>query len=947
MEAKMKVLVLFLIVFGLVVFGHGADYYVSKSGNDSNPGTEAQPWKTIQKAANTLTAGDTVYIKAGSYYERVQPQKSGSAGNYITYTAYPGDTVIIDGSGISLPYDWGGLFDISNRSYIKVSGLQIKNAGPNDNNCGILVDYGNYITLENNYTYNTTSSGIGVWDSSNITLDGNEVELACNDGEQECISVAVTDTFVVKNNHVHNGGPGSIGAEGICLKDGSRNGKAYNNRVHDMNRLGIYLDAWDKHTYNIEVYSNIVYDINGNDGITLASESGGLLENITIYNNIVYNADENGIAITRNGDSATHPMKNITIINNTFYNNGSPDWGGGIGVDNPNLQSAVIRNNIVSQNVFYSIIVEPDSPMGNITIDHNLIHGFRDYDDETRGSNYVEGDPLFVNASAANFHLQSNSPAIDAGSSSSAPGSDYDGNTRPSGSGYDIGAFEYGASGGSGPVISLNPYTLDVTALIGSTGPFTRTFSISNSGTGTLDWSVTDNAAWLSVSPAGGSGSATVTATIDTSGLSAGSYSGTVTVSSTTASNSPQTVTVNLTVTAASGEEEPFGSFDTPLDGSTVRSSFAVTGWALDDVAVASVKIYRDPVSGEGGNQIYIGDTNFVEGARPDVEQLFPGYPNNSRAGWGYMLLSNFLPNGGNGTFKLYAVAADSSGNTVTLGSKTILCDNINAVKPFGAIDTPTQGGTASGSSFVNWGWVLTPQPNKIPTDGSTIDVWVDGVKIGHPAYNIYRPDIASLFPSYANSNGAVGYFYLDTTAYADGVHTIQWTAADNGGNSDGIGSRYFTIQNNGPRGTGSMVKRFDGLEVGEDRPASIPVDNVTPVKVMKGYRQDRQPETVYPAGSGIIVITIKELERLEIRFISTPLKEDRLTIEPFNHQTYPLSTLPIGSTLDRQRGVFYWQPGPGFIGTYRFDFAVSRGIKGKTFTRRQVVVRIVPRGGA
>ncbi|MFC2145782.1 hypothetical protein ACFLRT_00305 [Acidobacteriota bacterium] len=99
------------------------------------------------------------------------------------------------------------------------------------------------------------------------------------------------------------------------------------------------------------------------------------------------------------------------------------------------------------------------------------------------------------------------------------------------------------------------------------------------------------------------------------------------------------------------------------------------------------------------------GDAVFVEGARPDVEKAYPGYPMNYRAGWGYMMLTNFLPNGGNGTFKIHAIAVDSEGHQVTLGTKTINCDNTNAVKPFGAIDTPDQGGTASGSNFINCVW--------------------------------------------------------------------------------------------------------------------------------------------------------------------------------------------------------------------------------------------------
>ncbi len=48
--------------------------------------------------------------------------------------------------------------------------------------------------------------------------------------------MAGTDTFKIRNNHVHNGGPGSIGGEGIDAKDGSSNGKIYQNHVHHLNR---------------------------------------------------------------------------------------------------------------------------------------------------------------------------------------------------------------------------------------------------------------------------------------------------------------------------------------------------------------------------------------------------------------------------------------------------------------------------------------------------------------------------------------------------------------------------------------------------------------------------------------------------------------------------------------------------------------------------------------
>jgi hypothetical protein len=76
----------------------GNVYYVAQSGgSDSNPGTLASPWATIQKAANTMVAGDTTYIETGTYRETVTPAHSGTNGNPITYAAYNGETVTVSG----------------------------------------------------------------------------------------------------------------------------------------------------------------------------------------------------------------------------------------------------------------------------------------------------------------------------------------------------------------------------------------------------------------------------------------------------------------------------------------------------------------------------------------------------------------------------------------------------------------------------------------------------------------------------------------------------------------------------------------------------------------------------------------------------------------------------------------------------------------------------------
>ncbi|MCU0287864.1 MAG: DUF2334 domain-containing protein [Acidobacteria bacterium] len=338
------------------------------------------------------------------------------------------------------------------------------------------------------------------------------------------------------------------------------------------------------------------------------------------------------------------------------------------------------------------------------------------------------------------------------------------------------------------PEITLNHAQLNFGAVKDGLSTPSQTVRIENSGGGTLNWKAGTASPWLNIEPTSGSGSSAVKISVNTTGLQPGAYQGTISITDPIAVNSPKVININLTVCNAAEVKPPFGDFSAPSDGAEISGSIAVTGWVLDDIGVSRIKIYHE--------QTYIGDGIFVEGARPDVEKAYPAYPFNYRAGWGYMLLTNCLPGGGNGVYNLHVFAVDIEGNETKIGSKTIKVDNKNAVKPFGAIDTPAQGGTASGKNYIVNGWVLTPTPNMIPQDGSTIRVLVDGIDQGKAVYNIYRPDIESLFPGYANSKGAAGYFVLDTTRYKNGIHTIAWIVTDNKGNADGIGSRYFLINN-------------------------------------------------------------------------------------------------------------------------------------------------------
>ena len=428
----------FLVIILAGPVARPATYYVSNGGDDNNPGTEDHPWQTIQKAADMIGAGDTVYVRSGTYPEHVQPQNSGIAGSEIIFSAYPGEIATIDGSSIDLP-EWAGLFDVSGHDFIQVNGFQVINSGPTIHNPGILADTCSHIMIKSNTVHHTSDSGIMIWNSHTVVVDSNEVSDACYNMYNECITAGASNDLDILNNHVHDSPK-----EGICVKDGSFNARVYNNIVHDTEAVGFYVDAQAVYTHDIEVYGNISYD-GVEDGFAVASEVGGLLENVWVYNNIAYHNGWVGFHVS-DCCIETHPMQGIYLINNTSYDNGI-DWGGGIALPNPQAQNVVIRNNIVSQNLSFQLAVASEVPTGNYSVDHNLIDGYRAGEGEIYGNDYVEGDPMFRDAAHADFHIQEGSPAIDQGSAADAPASDFDGDSRPQDAGFDIGADEYTSGG--------------------------------------------------------------------------------------------------------------------------------------------------------------------------------------------------------------------------------------------------------------------------------------------------------------------------------------------------------------------------------------------------------------------------------------------------------------------------------------------------------------------
>jgi hypothetical protein len=499
--------------------------------------------------------------------------------------------------------------------------------------------------------------------------------------------------------------------------------------------------------------------------------------------------------------------------------------------------------------------------------------------------------------------------------------------------------------GGDGvAVIHLSRTDLAYGAAVSGEATGSQRVSIENSGSGTLNWTTASEQGWITVDPASGTGNGTVSIGLNAAGLAAGSYTGMVRVSDAAAVNSPQTVTVTLKVSNRGAA--PFGSFDTPQAGAEVMSSIPVTGWVLDDIEVTGIKIWRDPLPGEGNQWIYIGDAALVEGARPDIEEAYPNYPLNYRAGWGYMMLTYGLPGSGmDNTFVIHAAAYDGEGRAVTLGSKTIYCKNRDAVKPFGTIDTPTQGGTASGSNYINFGWALTPPPNKIPVDGSTIRVYIDGAEAGQVAYNDYRPEFETLFPGYLNNIGAGGHFSIDTTAYEDGTHTVTWVVTDNAGNADGIGSRFFQVQNAGSgnrvTSAASSIRDFPSSAYPGSSVLSLIIPNAPgPVTIFKGYSENPALLKILPGDTGVIAIDIAPMERIVIRLADDEKNKRDFKYSGCMRVGKRLDRLPAGSVLDREVGVFYWQPGPGFLSEYHLVF-FWKDNAGKV-RQRNIVIKIV-----
>ena len=478
----------------------GTTYYVATTGSDSNPGTLAAPFATLQHAATVAVAGDTVLARQGVYNALLTPPHSGNTTQGpITFASYPGELATIDGTGLAVPGGQNGLVTLNNSSYVVIEGFELRNYSTTSIQqvpVGIYVTgAGSGVQIVNNHIHNITTTaattakkcgsdalGMAVYGSkapasiNGLVISGNELDSLLT-GCSESMSIdGNVDGYEVTSNLVHdnnNIGIDSIGFEKVSpdpAYDQARNGEVRGNVVYNITSYGnpdygkqyaadgIYVDGGTQ----IVIEQNVVYATDL--GVELASEHGGHVTSyITARNNLVFGNNSNGISIGGYG-KARGGTDHCTIVNNTLFDNDTKKTGSG------ELQIQwYATNNVFENNIVYAgpqglfVHSYTSSEAAPAVLDDNLYFGaigateaqfqwnkkrvkgfaaYRTASGQDAHSSFV--DPLFVNTSTPDFDVQAGSPALGAGTDLGAVlgADDVAGNARVVGGVVSIGAYQ-------------------------------------------------------------------------------------------------------------------------------------------------------------------------------------------------------------------------------------------------------------------------------------------------------------------------------------------------------------------------------------------------------------------------------------------------------------------------------------------------------------------------
>ena len=356
--------------------------------SDKGNGAATTPFCTISAAANA-TAGQTVQVATGTYNEAVTVKGSGTPGAPIVFTAATGAAVNVTGKANG--------FVVSGRSWV---------------------------TIQNFSVTGTSSIGISVSSSSNVTVAGNHVSYAGHpvDGQtaQGIRLSTVTSSTVTGNTSDHN-------SEAGILLQNSTTGTLVTGNTTFANARGYTRAApgIDVRSAGNTVQGNVSHD-NEDSGLQFYTGGGGNL----VLDNLSYRNGDHGIddlnapnqVIVGNtvygnvaaGINLEGTSSGATVANNVSVDNGinSPRTSSNIRLDSSSIAQSTIHHDLVFL-----------SPGGSVqfiwgTTSYPTLASFRAATGQEAGG--LEGDPRWVAPSAGDFHLGTGSPAIDSADSSGA-----------------------------------------------------------------------------------------------------------------------------------------------------------------------------------------------------------------------------------------------------------------------------------------------------------------------------------------------------------------------------------------------------------------------------------------------------------------------------------------------------------------------------------------------
>lgn len=424
----------------------GSTYYVSTGGSDGNPGTEGAPFRTITRGAQVAGPGDTVYVHGGVYNEGNISPNSGSSGAFIRFMNYPGEVPILDGGG---SYDCGVNTD---SSYLHWEGFEVRNYTNRPMLFGTQGSgsHSNGIEVVHVYTHDNGVSSVFFYGLSNgVMLDVRSIH------DTYGIAIDTSDNITVRDCSVDSPVIDGLTAyrAGQIIIDHSQF-KNCDSTATDEHPDNIQIGV---NSSNITITNNLVFNDNGyngtgnNMGIFVEDTSGAY-----VANNVVFQADGYSMHVSNS--------QNVRLFNNAVYEGW---WGNFYSLGN--CSGLTLRNNIFfARDGSDNMNLTSDEGPGGRSIDYNLFYrpsqsdmikvdgswyDFGGYQSLGYDAHGKFGNPSWVNPGAIDLHLNSNSPAIDAGTSNGTPTSDRDGASRPVGAAFDMGPYEYGGtpSGGGTP----------------------------------------------------------------------------------------------------------------------------------------------------------------------------------------------------------------------------------------------------------------------------------------------------------------------------------------------------------------------------------------------------------------------------------------------------------------------------------------------------------------